>query len=169
MIIIGLGANLQWSGRQPAENISLAIRAVARLGVPFKSSSLYESEAWPDPDDPVYVNAVIALTDTGLTPEDFLVSLQTLEITFGRQRDSKNRYASRSMDLDLLAFHDEIIGSGATEELTIPHPGLQVRSFVLMPLVEILPVWVHPVSGLTTEQMLRRIDAQGTRILGRGD
>mgnify|MGYP001549619908 CR=1 FL=1 len=165
MIIIGLGANLPWLGRSPVDNVTLAIAAVARLGSFYKQSSLYKSRAWPDPSDPPYVNAVMALSDTDIAPRQFLEALHAIEASFGRHRSESQRYAPRSLDLDLLAFHDTTCKPAKPGAFALPHPAIQDRSFVLMPIAEILPDWRHPRTGLNCDEMLKTVDREGTEIL----
>ena len=169
MILIGLGSNKSFCGKVPAEIVSAAMEAVAQLGVPGAQvlrSSLYKSDAWPDPNDPPYINGVVGLAKTTLAPEVMLAALQAIEDGFGRERayltGEGARYAPRTLDLDLLSFHDECRDEG---DLTLPHPGLATRSFVLVPLVEILPAWAHPVSGQTAAVMCSVIDENTVRKL----
>ncbi|MCI5045787.1 MAG: 2-amino-4-hydroxy-6-hydroxymethyldihydropteridine diphosphokinase [Aquisalinus sp.] len=165
MIIVGLGANLPWLGRKPIENIRLAIKSLSRLGPLHLQSNFYKSIAWPDPSDPPYVNAVVTLKDVDLAPHSFLQALHVIEAAFGRRRSEIERYAARSLDLDLIAYHDSIIRPDRTGGLILPHPALPDRSFVLMPMAEILPDWKHPVTGITCGEMIGNIDTQGTEIL----
>ncbi|MEP1469696.1 MAG: 2-amino-4-hydroxy-6-hydroxymethyldihydropteridine diphosphokinase [Halieaceae bacterium] len=126
---IGLGANLD----NPAEQLSSAVAAIDAL--PQSSiqaiSSVYSSPPMGPRDQPDYLNAVLAL-NTLLTPRDLLASLQAIEDAQGRQRGE--RWGPRTLDLDILLYGDEVI---AETLLQIPHPGLQLRDFVLQPLLEI--------------------------------
>jgi 2-amino-4-hydroxy-6-hydroxymethyldihydropteridine diphosphokinase len=167
MIIIGLGSNKSFCGQQPAEIVPAAMQAVAKTAAAegnVLTSSLYESEAWPDPTDPPYVNAVMALEDTELLPHALLAALQAIEDGFGRERaylmGEGPRYAPRTLDLDLLCFHNEVSENDA---LSLPHPAIAERAFVLLPLVEILPAWAHPVSGTSAKDILSALDCTGVR------
>jgi 2-amino-4-hydroxy-6-hydroxymethyldihydropteridine diphosphokinase len=117
-------------------------------------SSLYESPAWPDPADPAFINA-IAEIETSLPPEALLAGLHAIEAGFGRRRSVRN--APRSLDLDLIAYHNEIRG-GEDADLILPHPRLSGRAFVLAPLLEVAPDWRHPVSGETAAEMAAQSD-----------
>ncbi len=129
---IGLGSNLQ----MPVQQIWRALDALKQMPrtVLAGHSSLYRSkplEGMPQPD---FINAVAAL-DTGLDAPELLAELQAIEQRQGRVRDGQ-RWAPRTLDLDLLLYGEERI---VTEQLTVPHPGLLERSFVLIPLLEIAP------------------------------
>jgi 2-amino-4-hydroxy-6-hydroxymethyldihydropteridine diphosphokinase len=89
-----------------------------------------------------FINAV-GIVETTLSPKDLLLVLQRLEKKYGRTRDtSKKGYQDRTIDLDLLLYNDIII---AEKDLTVPHPRLQERLFVLIPLAELRPHWLHPL------------------------
>ncbi len=138
MILIALGANLPWQGQSPLQNLYAVQVACERNGLrPLKVSSFYISEAWPNPSDPPYVNAVMQV-ETSLPPHALLDMLHKIEAIFGRHRSELN--APRSMDLDLLDY-DGLIQPGPP---ILPHPRLQDRAFVLIPLAEIAPDWQHP-------------------------
>lgn len=125
---IALGANLN----SPATTLEEAFNVLAECdGIDLiKRSSLYTSPPL-DADGPDYINAVAEIRTT-LEPLALLHSLQAIENAFGRERAYRN--APRTLDLDLLLYEDF---SSNTEELTVPHPRLHIRSFVLMPLIEI--------------------------------
>lgn len=129
---IGLGANLG----QPAEQISAAIAALARAPCVtlLAQSSLYRSKAIGLPDQPDYCNAVCAL-DTTLDAESLFDVLIAIEQAAGRVRDGR-RWGPRVLDLDLLHYADRM---QTTPRLTLPHPEIARRNFVLVPLAEIAP------------------------------
>jgi len=135
---VGLGANLGDARAQ----VEAALEALAATpGVQgVQPSSLYRS-APVDAGGPDYVNAVAAV-DTTLAPYDLLHALQAIEVRFGRERPYPN--APRTLDLDLL-LHGDI--RMADPELTVPHPRLHLRAFVLLPLAELAPALVVPGLG----------------------
>ena len=130
---LGLGSNLA----DPAQQIAAAQAAIAALPDSrlVACSSGYRSAAWgastPQPD---YINAVVAI-DTTLSPLTLLRELHRIERAQGRVR-SGERYAARTLDIDLLLYGDQQL---ATPELTVPHPRLHERAFVLLPLAELAP------------------------------
>ncbi|MDZ7627697.1 MAG: 2-amino-4-hydroxy-6-hydroxymethyldihydropteridine diphosphokinase [Parvularculaceae bacterium] len=147
MILIGLGSSLALCGRLPQDVIRLAAGALdAHFGV-AAASGLYASPAWPDPKDPPFVNAALALA-AAPDPEVLLARLHVIEAAFGRRRSRKN--APRTLDLDLLAYGDVTMEG----PVSLPHPGLFSRDFVLAPLAEIAPEFRPPRSDRTIRDLL---------------
>lgn len=109
------------------------------------------------PPQPDILNACALLTTT-LTPRALLETLLQTEVKFGRVR--RERWGSRSLDLDLLLFDDLILKQPG---LQIPHPGLTERAFVLVPLANIAPNWIEPVSGQTIVNLLQQVDCSGVK------
>jgi 2-amino-4-hydroxy-6-hydroxymethyldihydropteridine diphosphokinase len=132
---VGIGANL---GDAPAA-VRAAIERLRPLGL-RRHSSLYRS-APVDATGPAFINAVAEL-DAALGPLDLLRELQRIETDFGRERPY--RHAPRTLDLDLLLHGEQRL---ATDELTLPHPRLHLRAFVLHPLLELAPELVVPGVG----------------------
>ncbi|MEM7739652.1 MAG: 2-amino-4-hydroxy-6-hydroxymethyldihydropteridine diphosphokinase [Pseudomonadota bacterium] len=150
--LIGLGSNKPWLGADSESVVRDAAQALRSLGDGVRLSPLYDSPAWPDPTAPRYVNAVAQL-ETAHSPLSLLRGLQAMEAGFGRVRSDKpeERYAPRTLDLDLLVLGDE---RSATKELTLPHHGMAERDFVLLPLKDLAPDWRHPISGKDLAQLL---------------
>ncbi|MBV9548946.1 MAG: 2-amino-4-hydroxy-6-hydroxymethyldihydropteridine diphosphokinase [Alphaproteobacteria bacterium] len=143
---------MSFRGVQPADTLKGALAALEGAGVAVqKVSSFIETLAWPDPNDPPFLNAVASL-QTLLQPFALLELLHTVETAFGRVRSHTN--APRTLDLDLLAHGGTVLNH---EKLILPHPRLAERRFVLEPLAEIAPAWRHPQSGLTASDMLARL------------
>ena len=148
MILIALGANLPSPAGPPAATLRAALARLEEQGVKIQSvSSFYETPAWPDPEQPAYINAVAAV-ETTLQPVELLTVLHGVETAFGRLRSAPN--APRSLDLDLLDHG----GTVMTDGVTLPHPRIGQRSFVLVPLAEIAPDWRHPVTGEGVRDLL---------------
>jgi 2-amino-4-hydroxy-6-hydroxymethyldihydropteridine diphosphokinase len=111
------------------------------------------------PAQPDYVNGCVVV-ETRRSPQDLLRLLMTLEQQFGRQRTE--HWGPRTLDLDLLLYDDWVLD---TPELILPHPRMLERAFVLVPLAELLPDWVHPATGLTIRQHRDRVDCTGVSLL----
>lgn len=149
MILIALGANLPHLAGQPADTLKRALGELERQGVEIREvSAFYETPAWPDPADPAFVNAVAAVK-TSLQPVELLMLLHGVETDFGRLRSAAN--AARTLDLDLLDYDGRVM---AEPELTLPHPRMASRSFVLVPLRDVAPGWRHPVTGQGLAELL---------------
>ena len=135
---VGIGANL---GDAQA-NVLDAVRRLALLDgtMVVETSGLYRT-APIDSSGPDYINAV-ACIDTSLDPHELLAALQDIELAHGRERPYRN--APRTLDLDLLLYGDQVI---STESLTVPHPRMHERAFVLAPLAEVAPDLVIPGRG----------------------
>ena len=111
-------------------------------------SSIYETAAWGITDQPAFFNQALLL-ETSLAPENLMLELLEIEKTMGRKRTIK--MGPRIIDLDILLIGDLIMH---TDLLTLPHPALPVRRFALLPLAEIAPGLMHPVSGKSIGQLL---------------
>ncbi len=149
---VGLGSNL---GEREAL-LRSAIEQLAqlpetRLG---KVSSLYDTAPVGELDQPNFLNAVIQL-ETALTARQLLWNLLLIERRLGRVRHVARRFGPRTIDLDLVLFGDQVID---TPDLKLPHPEYHRRAFVLVPLAEIEPKLVHPLLGLTAEELLARVE-----------
>jgi 2-amino-4-hydroxy-6-hydroxymethyldihydropteridine diphosphokinase len=161
MILIALGGNLPSRAGQPADTLKRALGELERQGVEIREvSAFYETPAWPDPTAPAFVNAVAAVK-TGLQPVELLMLLHGLETDFGRLRSASN--APRTLDLDLLDYDGRVM---AEPLLTLPHPRMATRSFVLVPLRDVAPGWRHPVTGQGLAELLAALpDRDGPKKL----
>jgi 2-amino-4-hydroxy-6-hydroxymethyldihydropteridine diphosphokinase len=148
-IIIAYGANLTTPGQTTSQAFTSVVKALEEKGVKVKQTSkLWRSQAWPNPSDPPYFNAVI-IVETALAPADLLVLLHALEHQAGRRRDDGARNAPRTLDLDLIAYGDLVRAAAPV----LPHPRAHERGFVMGPLAEIAPDWSHPVLGRTAKAL----------------
>lgn len=155
---IALGSNLE----RPIEQIEEALAAIARVPelTLLAYSRLYRSRPMGPADQPDYVNAV-AMIETALTPLELLDELQAQEARQGRVR-GEVRWGPRTLDLDLLLYGDHII---RTVRLTVPHPGMGERNFVLHPLHELSPDLVLP-DGTRLSELVKACPADGLERLG---
>jgi 2-amino-4-hydroxy-6-hydroxymethyldihydropteridine diphosphokinase len=145
--LIGLGSNLG-DRRKTLERAIRALGDVPGVSVTRASAFLETEPVGGPPGQGMYLNAAAEI-ETSLGPIELLGVLQTIERRFGRVRTV--RWGQRTLDLDLLLYEDQIID---TPELTVPHPRLASRKFVLQPLAEIAPFVVEPVSKRTIAELL---------------
>jgi 2-amino-4-hydroxy-6-hydroxymethyldihydropteridine diphosphokinase len=124
-----------------------------------KRSSDYRTPPWGLTDQPPFINAVIAVA-TALSPHELLSRMQDTERALGRHRSHERRWGPRTVDLDLITYDDVILNDA---DLTLPHPRLFERSFVLVPLAEIAPDVV--IGGVRVAKALERVDASGIEKL----
>jgi 2-amino-4-hydroxy-6-hydroxymethyldihydropteridine diphosphokinase len=169
IILLALGANLPGiDGSPPGETLRFASDLLEKeLGSFTGKSALFRTPCFPQGAGPDYVNSAIAVL-SDRPARDILGLLHEIEATFGRQR--VQRWGMRTLDIDLVAAGSEVLPDRATQdrwrnlpteaqksstpdELILPHPRLQDRGFVLVPLAEIAPDWVHPVLGLSIMEM----------------
>jgi 2-amino-4-hydroxy-6-hydroxymethyldihydropteridine diphosphokinase len=149
MILIGIGGNLPSAAGSPVQTCRAALAQMEAAGVHVAAQSpWYETAPIPASDQPWFVNGVVRV-ETRLNPEDLLARLHEIEAGFGRARTSIN--AARPLDLDLLAY-GTLVRENAPPLL--PHPRLHLRAFVLLPLQDVAPSWVHPVSLLSPAALI---------------
>lgn len=156
--LIALGSNQPTEFGEPLPSLHAAMAAMAQRGLKIvRKSRFFSSPAWPDPRDPAFVNGVVAI-ETALSPADVMAILHDIEAVFGRARSVRN--APRTLDLDIIDFAGLI--SEGREGPILPHPRAHERAFVLAPLLDVAPDWVHPVLGASGRDLLRAVEAQGS-------
>ena len=171
MILIALGANLPTARHgPPARGLDAALAALADVGVrTVARSRWYRSAPFPPAAGPWFVNGV-ARVETVLPPRALMARLLSVEAAFGRRRSVAG--AARPLDLDLLDYRGRIMRCAAGDEgpaLTLPHPGLAHRAFVLAPLAGVAPEWRHPETGATAAALLAALPpGQVVEPLGAG-
>jgi 2-amino-4-hydroxy-6-hydroxymethyldihydropteridine diphosphokinase len=174
--LVAMGANLPFESRTPAENLRLALASLVASGHAIVAiSRFYQTPCFPAGAGPDYVNAACVVRFSAeLSPQNVLNVLHRVENRFGRRREQ--RWGMRTLDLDLLALGDSVLPDTATQEhwrnlpladqkrlapdgLILPHPRLQDRAFVLVPLADVAPDWRHPLTGQTVAAMTASLPA----------
>lgn len=148
MVYLALGTNL---GDRPA-NLSAAIETLPLEIKVIAKSKIYETPPWGYENQPAFLNMAVKC-ETNLEPESLLKCLKQLEVQLGREQSF--HWGPRLIDIDILFYDDLILES---ESLIIPHPRLRERAFVLVPLADIAPGFVHPVLKETIKELLAGVD-----------
>jgi 2-amino-4-hydroxy-6-hydroxymethyldihydropteridine diphosphokinase len=146
-IYLGLGTNLG----DRAQNLRQALAGLKQWMTVTAVSPIYETEPWGVTDQPLFWNMCVA-GETAVSPHTLLTHLKQLEQEIGRT--PTRRWGPRLIDIDILFYDDLVLQS---DNLTIPHPGIPQRAFVLVPLVDIAPDWVHPQSQKTVREMMAEV------------
>jgi 2-amino-4-hydroxy-6-hydroxymethyldihydropteridine diphosphokinase len=153
---VGLGSNLG----DRAAYLLLGLSALSRLPKThlLRLSPVYETDP-VGPPQPPYLNMVAEL-ETGLSPKRLLAEMLRIEKALGRER--RERWGPRTLDLDLLLYGDLVLEEAG---LSVPHPRLHERAFVLVPLLDLLPEGRHPLLGQSFAELLASLDASSVRPL----
>jgi 2-amino-4-hydroxy-6-hydroxymethyldihydropteridine diphosphokinase len=160
--MIGIGSNLpSLDGTRPIVTARHAIITLSHIpGLDLVGlSRWYESDPIPASSQPLYINGVAHLRGR-IEPAELLAILQRIEAQAGRSRGQAN--AARTLDLDIIAIGDLV---RSAPDPILPHPRAHLRAFVLQPLADVMPNWVHPHFRLTLPQMLAALPAQGVRLM----
>ena len=156
MIILALGSNLPSNFGNRFENIDKAIELLKNYNIKIiKKSSFYETESYPNKNDPKFINIVIEIS-SNLNPEDLASILMLVENKLGRKRGVKNQ--PRTCDIDIIDYNNkEIIFKKNEFEFVVPHTSIESRNFVLLPLKEILPNWKHPKNNESITSLIEKL------------
>jgi 2-amino-4-hydroxy-6-hydroxymethyldihydropteridine diphosphokinase len=147
-VIVALGANDKGKRDSCLSGLEAAVAALEASGLEIVGqSSWWQSAAWPDPNDPPFLNGVVVV-QTDLPPKALMAELSRIEDELGRVRSVRN--APRTLDLDLIAYGRV---TGDLEGLLLPHPRAAERLFVMGPLAEVMPDWVHPVLNRSAKDL----------------
>lgn len=166
--LVALGSNLSFMGERPEAVLRDALRSLESRGYVIRiASRFFGTPAFPAGSGPDFVNAAVALSSPYSAPE-ILQHLHDIEAEAGRERTQ--RWGARTLDLDLIAVDAQVLPdaqthqywrelplevqkSRAPQDLILPHPRLAERAFVLVPLMDVAPDWVHPVTGHSVDAM----------------
>ena len=154
IVYVALGSNLG----ERLVNLQNASDALPPAVQIQERSPVYETPPWGYLDQPLFLNQVVK-AETALPPSDLLAYLKNVESQMGREITHK--YGPRLVDLDIIFYGDLILD---TPKLTIPHPHLADRAFVLLPLADLDPGLRHPITNLTVGEMLVDVEAEGIRL-----
>jgi 2-amino-4-hydroxy-6-hydroxymethyldihydropteridine diphosphokinase len=156
-IYIGLGSNLGLGSNMPRDILLEALEILSQNGDHVTSlSSFWSTKAWPpNLGKPDYLNAVCCIEPADKDPLALLQRCQVIEARMNRIRSLDDRWANRTLDLDVVDYNG--IVSAKSSVITLPHPRIAERDFVLLPLLEIVPDWRHPVSGTPGQVLLQHL------------
>lgn len=152
-IYLGLGSNIG----DKKNNIVMAVARLAeRVGVISALSALYETAPWGFESTNTFINVAITM-ETSLSPDELLHTTQQIESEMGRTQKSNGAYHDRIIDIDILMYNQLVL---QTPELTLPHPLMHERLFVLEPLAEIAPETIHPVLNKTFGELYKLLSVR---------
>lgn len=169
-ILVSLGSNLPSPAGTPRETLQQAVKTLGKIGLAgLEVSGLYETVPIPASDQPNFLNCALK-AHTAIPAEKILSLFKVTEKALGRQLG--DRWSARTLDIDLVAYGDNVLPSRTTwdqltcnenpsayiDEVTVPHPRLHKRAFVLLPLMDIAPDWVHPCLSQSVREMVENAD-----------
>ncbi len=159
MKLVALGANLPSRYGTPAQTLYAALKAMAEKEIwPTQISRVWKTAPVPFVESHPWYHNAVAMVETNKDPHELLKALLAIEEDFGRVRTEKN--APRLLDLDLISYDDEIIMNGP--ELILPHPRMQERAFVLLPMADIVDEWVHPQTRIDLNDLIKALPKDQT-------
>ena len=158
IVYLGIGSNL---GNKKS-NIEIAKFKLQNYQIKIlKSSSNYESESWPNPKNPKYINIIVKI-QTSFSPLELLKICNLIETQLGRKRSEKN--SPRTCDIDIIDY-DQKISNNKNKNLVFPHKAMSQRNFVLLPLFEIDQSWKHPKSKINIVKLISSLQINDLRSI----
>ena len=158
-VFISIGSNLG----NKKKNIELAKFQLKINGINIiKSSSYYETFSWPDKTKPKFINVVLK-TETYLYPNDLMKKFLNIEKKLGRKRNKKNE--PRIIDIDIIDYDNKILKKNLNNNLSLPHPKMHKRNFVLLPLFEVSKIWIHPVKNTSLKNLINSLKIEELRAI----
>tara|TARA_Y100000741_G_scaffold254330_1_gene195877 strand:- start:3864 stop:4376 length:513 start_codon:yes stop_codon:yes gene_type:complete len=156
MIILSLGSNLSSKFGDRFKNLEIAMNYLEGYGILIeKKSSFYETPSYPNMNDPKFINVIISV-NTKLPPIDLMSVLIHIEEKLGRKRNKKND--PRTCDIDIIDYEQKIINFKYRDlDLIVPHERMRSRNFVLFPLIEIIPNWIHPQTKENISDIIKKL------------
>ena len=164
MVLLGIGSNLKSNFGNRFENIEIAISYLERYEIKIvKKSSYYETPSYPDAKNPKFINVVIEAR-TNLPPEDLASVLIYVEGKLERKRNQKNE--PRTCDIDIIDYNGKIMDFNYKNLIfKVPHEKLVYRNFVLFPLQEIAPNWLHPKTKDSIDVLINKLSSEDKKSI----
>ena len=159
IVFLSIGSNLG----NKRKNIELVKFNLEKNNIKIiKSSKNYETLSWPDKKKPTFINIVLKIK-TYLSPQDLIKKCLYIEKELGRLRNRKNE--PRICDIDIIDYDKMIVKGTKRQNLTIPHPEMHKRNFVLLPLFEIAKTWTHPLMKVSIKDLINALDSEDLRTI----
>ena len=159
IVFLSIGSNLG----NKIKNIELVKFNLEKNNIKIiKSSKNYETLSWPDKKKPKFVNIVLKIK-TSLSPQNLMKKCLYIEKELGRTRNKKNE--PRTCDIDIIDYDKKIVKVTKSQNLTIPHPKMHKRNFVLLPLYEITKTWFHPVKKVNIKDLISALDIEDLKTI----
>ena len=152
MILLNIGSNLDWIKGDRSFNLAETLKLIRLEKIKIiQISSIYETPSYPNEKNPKFLNIGIQIK-CNYDPENLIKKFNKIEKTLQRIRGVKNQ--PRTCDIDLIDYEGKILNS---KKLTIPHPKAHLRNFVLFPIKEIFPTWIHPVLNRKIDFLIKKL------------
>ena len=159
IVFLSIGSNLG----DKRKNIELVKFNLEKNNIKIiKSSKNYETLSWPDKKKPTFINIALKIK-TYLSPQDLIKKCLYIEKKLGRVRSRKNE--PRICDIDIIDYDKMIVKGTKRQNLTIPHPEMHKRNFVLLPLFEIAKTWIHPLKKASIKDLINALDSEDLRTI----